>query len=121
MNPSSMSLNTVEPLTGMNYKNWKQDLEIVLGVMDMDVALRTDEPPMPAEGCSSNQRSKYEKWQKSNRISLMIIKRSMTDVLHDGFPKATNAKEFLKLIEEKYKEFDKTETDNLMNSLTTEV
>ncbi|XP_050160358.1 uncharacterized protein LOC126633857 [Malus sylvestris] len=84
----------MEPLTGMNYKNWKQDLEIVLGVMDVDVALRPDELSMPAE-------------------------RSISDVVHDGFLEATNAKEFLKLIEEKYKEFDETEIDNLMNSLTT--
>ncbi|KAM1263710.1 hypothetical protein ACFX2G_029301 [Malus domestica] len=119
MNPSSMNLNTVEPLTGINYKKWKQDLEIVLGVMDWDLALRTEEPPMPTDGSTSIQRSKYEKWQKSNRISLMIIKRSMTDVVRGGFLDATNAKEFLASIEEKYKESPKSETGNLMNSLTT--
>ncbi|KAM1124536.1 hypothetical protein ACFX11_040123 [Malus domestica] len=96
MNPSSMNLNTVEPLTGVNYKKWKQDLEILLGVMDMDLALRTEEPPMPNEGCTSSQRSKHEKWEKSNRICLMIIKRSMTDVVRGGFPDATNAKQFMK-------------------------
>ncbi|XP_009352547.2 uncharacterized protein LOC103943896 [Pyrus x bretschneideri] len=119
MNPSSMNLNTVEPLTGVNYKKWKQDLEILLGVMDMDLALRTEEPPTPNEGCTSIQRSKHEKWEKSNRICLMIIKRSMTDVVREGFPEATNAKEFMKSIEEKYKESGKTETGNLMNLLTT--
>nr|XP_028955042.1 uncharacterized protein LOC114823780 [Malus domestica] len=105
-----MNLNTVEPLTGINYKKWKQDLEIVLGVMDWDLALRTEEPPMPTDGSTSSQRSKYEKWKKSNRISLMIIKRSMTDVVRGGFPDATNAKEFLASIEEKYKESPKSET-----------
>ncbi|KAM1443641.1 hypothetical protein ACFX2I_039895 [Malus domestica] len=87
--------------------------------MDMDLALRTEEPPMPNEGCTSSQRSKHEKWEKSNRICLMIIKRSMTDVVRGGFPDATNAKQFMKSIEEKYKESEKTETGNLMNSLTT--
>ncbi|KAM1105269.1 hypothetical protein ACFX13_013849 [Malus domestica] len=52
----------------------------------------------------------HEKWKKSNRISLMIIKRSMTDVVRGYFPHATNAKDFLKFIEEKYKESPKTET-----------
>ncbi|KAM1649269.1 hypothetical protein ACFX14_010564 [Malus domestica] len=119
MNPSSMNLNTVEPLTGVNYKKWRQDLEIVLGVMDMDLALRTEEPPLPADGSTSSQRSKYEKWEKSNRISLMIIKRTMTNAVRGGFPEATNAKKFMQSIEEKYKESEKTETGNLMNALTT--
>ncbi|XP_070682360.1 uncharacterized protein [Malus domestica] len=108
-----------EPLTGVNYKKWKQDLEIVLGVMDMDLALRTEELPMPNKGCTLSQRSKHEKWENSNIISLMIIKRSMTDVVCGGFPEATNSKEFMKSIEEKYKEYERTKTGNLMNSLTT--
>ena len=109
INPSSMNLNTVKPLTGVNYKKWKQDLEILLGVMDMDQALRTEEPPLPTN--ESSQKLKYEKWQKSNRISLLIIKRSMTDVVRGAFTNATSAKDFLKSIEQKYKESPKTETD----------
>nr|XP_017187446.1 uncharacterized protein LOC108173244 [Malus domestica] len=138
-----MNLNTVEPLTGVNYKKWKQDLETTLGVMDMDLALRTEEPPGPTDDSTSSQRFKYEKWHKSNRISLLIIKRSMTDMVRGAIIDATNAKDFLKSIEQKYKESPETETDatntkdflkfieqkykespkietgNLMNSLTT--
>ncbi|XP_028963314.1 uncharacterized protein LOC126629474 [Malus sylvestris] len=110
-NSSSMHLNTVEPLTGVNYKKWKQDLEILLGVMDWDLALRTEEPFTPTDGSTSSQKSKYEKWHKSNRISLLIIKRSMTDVVRGAFTDATNAKDFLKSIEQKYQESLKTETD----------
>ncbi|CAN6724664.1 unnamed protein product [Malus baccata var. baccata] len=90
MNPSSMHLNTVGPLTGVNYKKWKQDLEIVLGVMYSDLALRTEEPPTPTDGSTST------------------------------FTDATNAKVFLKSIEQKsHKKKKKIETCNLMNSLTT--
>ena len=94
VNPSSLNLNTVEPLTGVNYRKWKQDLEIVLGVMDWDLALRTEEPLAPTDDSTSNQKSKYEKWHKSNRITLLIIKMSMTYVVRGGFPDATNAKNF---------------------------
>ncbi|XP_028965152.1 uncharacterized protein [Malus domestica] len=119
VNPSSLNLNTVEPLTGVNYRKWKQDLEIVLGVMDWDLALRTEEPPALTDDSTANQKSKYEKWHKSNRIALLIIKRSMTDVVRGGFPDEANAKDFLKSIEAKYRESPKTETGNLMNALTT--
>ncbi|KAM0986384.1 hypothetical protein ACFX2C_013563 [Malus domestica] len=114
-----MNLNTIEPLTRMNYKKWKQDLEIVLGVRDMDLALRSDEPLLPNEGCTTSQRSKHEKWHKANRIYLMITRRTMTNVVHGGFLEASKAKDLMKSNEEKYKEFEKIEIGNLMNSLTT--
>ncbi|KAM1405572.1 hypothetical protein ACFXTH_000364 [Malus domestica] len=56
-----MHLNTVELLTGVNYKKWKQDLENVLGVMEWDLALRTEKPPTPTDGSTLSQKSKYEK------------------------------------------------------------
>nr|XP_028952485.1 uncharacterized protein LOC114822318 [Malus domestica] len=104
MNPSSMHLNTVKPLTGVNYKKWKQDLEIVLGVMDWDLALRTEEPPTRTDGSTSRfLKSIDQKYQESPKTE--------TD--------ATNANNFRKSIEEKYQESPKIETGNLMNSLTT--
>ncbi|KAM1105170.1 hypothetical protein ACFX13_013761 [Malus domestica] len=111
MNPSSTNLNNVEPHTSIDYKKWKHDLEIVLGVMVWDLALRTKEPSMPTDGSTSKQRSKYEKWHKSNRISLLIIKRSMTDVVRRAFTDVTCAKVLLKSIQQKYKESPKTMID----------
>ncbi|XP_070678082.1 uncharacterized protein [Malus domestica] len=87
--------------------------------MDWDLALRTEEPPTPIDDSTSSQKFKYEKWHKSNRIALLIIKMSMKNVLRGGFPDATNAKDFLKFIEAKYRESPKNETGNLMNALTT--
>ena len=74
----------------------------------LDLALRTEESSVPTNGSTTSQRSKHEKWKRSNKICLMIIKRSMTDVVHGGFPKTSNAKDFLKSIEEKYKESNKS-------------
>ncbi|CAN6707451.1 unnamed protein product [Malus baccata var. baccata] len=74
MNSSSMNLNTVEPLTGVNYKKWKQDLEIVLGVMDMDVALRTEEPLLPAD----------EKYKESEKTETGNLMNSLTSIRYDG-------------------------------------
>lgn len=61
---------------------------------------------------------------KSGKIESNLAddnQRTMPDVVRGGFPEATNAKEFMKSIEEKYKESEKTETGNLMNSLTNQV
>ncbi|XP_021827532.1 uncharacterized protein LOC110768153 [Prunus avium] len=116
---NSYNSHAIDPLTGINYKKWKQDVEIVLGVMDLDLALRDDEPARPAEGASASQRSKYEKWQKANRISLMIIKRAITDAVRGGIPDCKTAKEYLAAIEDRYLESEKAETGVLMHSLTT--
>lgn len=58
--------------------------------MDMDLALRDDEPARPADA-SATQRSKYEKWKKANRVALMIIKRSMNDAVRGGVPDLKDA------------------------------
>lgn len=42
----------------------------------------------------------------------------MTETIKGGIPVCDNAADFLKAIEEKFKESDKAETTNLMNSLS---
>ncbi|CAH1454433.1 unnamed protein product [Lactuca virosa] len=52
---------------------------LVLGCMDLDLALRIGQPILTAISSVENKRD-AEKWDRSNRMSLMIIKR--------GVPKA---------------------------------
>ncbi|XP_050113886.1 uncharacterized protein LOC126592203 [Malus sylvestris] len=113
------AVNTVQTLSGTNYKKWKQDLEICLGLMDLDIATRENPSPEPAKDDTANVKARYEKWQKANRISLLVIKRSMSDTIRGGIPESESAKEFLASIDEKFKESDKAETGNLMNELIT--
>ena len=92
LNPSFVSHHAIVPLTRTNYKKWREDVDIVLGIMDMDLALREDEPARPADGASAIQRSKYEKWKKKNRVALMIIKRHMTDAVRGAVSDLKDAK-----------------------------
>ena len=48
--------------------------------MDLDLALRIEQLASFTAENSSDDRKNFEKWERSNRISLMIIKR--------GIPKA---------------------------------
>ena len=41
----SANVNSVTILNGTNLKDWKENIEIILGCMDLDLALRTEEPP----------------------------------------------------------------------------
>ncbi|KAM2897838.1 hypothetical protein COP2_007436 [Malus domestica] len=62
----AMNLSSFKPLSGGNFKRWKQDIEIVLGLMDLDLALCEDELAAVNEDSIADQRLKAEKWEKAN-------------------------------------------------------
>ena len=47
---------------------------IVLGCMNLDLALRTEQPPTFEFDIHVEDKKAYEKWERSNRLSLMIIR-----------------------------------------------
>ncbi|KAL4203563.1 hypothetical protein AMTRI_Chr01g128620 [Amborella trichopoda] len=49
LNPSTYTgyLARIETLNGSNFSDWKQKIEITLGILDLDLALREDKPPKP--------------------------------------------------------------------------
>ena len=46
--------------------------------MDLDLAFRVYEPPKPTEFSTVDQKTNYKKWERSNRMSLMIMKHSIS-------------------------------------------
>ena len=70
----SANINYVLVLYGTNFKDWKGNVAIVRGCMDLDLALMIDQPPSPKDSSSSKDKKFYEKWERSNHMSLMIIK-----------------------------------------------
>ena len=50
----------VPMLNGDNYNNWKESIIFSLGCMDLDLALRVDEPPVPTESSAPNDKLDYE-------------------------------------------------------------
>ncbi|XP_068340490.1 uncharacterized protein [Pyrus communis] len=119
VNTSAMNLSSIEPLNGGNFKKSKQDIEIVLGMMDLDLALRDDEPAPVDENLTTDQRLKFKKWEKANRMSLMVMKRAMGETVMGGITACDKAKEFLDAVSAKFKESEKAEMGDLMTTLTT--
>lgn len=114
----SANVNSIPVLNGTNFKDWKANMEIVLGCMDLDLALRIEKPPSPTDSSTSEQVKDYEKWDRSNRMSLMIIKRSIPEVFRGTIPEEiTSAKDFLAEIEKRFAKSEKAETSALLQSL----
>ena len=74
-----------------NFKKWKEHVIIVLGYMDLDYALREDCPPDLTSANIVEQRSTMEKWEWSNRMSLMIMKHSIPEAIRGAIPEETRA------------------------------
>lgn len=55
------AVNIVQTLSGTNYKKWKQDLEICLGLMNLDIATRENSPPEPVSDAAVDVKEKYER------------------------------------------------------------
>lgn len=93
-------------------------MEIFLGCMDLDLAFRTEKPPSPTQSSTSEERIMYEKWERSNRISLMIIKRGIPEAFRCTISDdINNAKDFLAGIEKRFAKSDKEETNTLLQHL----
>ncbi|XP_048433469.1 uncharacterized protein LOC125474082 [Pyrus x bretschneideri] len=120
VNANALSFSSLEPLNGGNYKKWRQDVETVLGLMDYDLTLRKDEPPTVTTNSTAEQRLKYEKWEKSNRMALMVMKRSISEAVRGGIPSCDKAKAFLEAVRAKFKMSEKEEMANLMTTLTSQ-
>ena len=102
MNPTAITsyLSGIEELSGANFKKWKEQIGILLGCMDLDYALREPTPTMPTSESTNVQKALYEKWERSNRMSLMIMKGSITPAIHGAIPDSDNAMSYIKSVEE---------------------
>ena len=89
-------------LNGTNFKTWHENLQIVLGVMDLDFTLRVSSPaPLTVES-SSNEKRDIKRWEKSNRMCLMIIKKAISEAFRGTISEIIKTtKEFLEELKER--------------------
>ncbi|KAK3018628.1 hypothetical protein RJ639_003497 [Escallonia herrerae] len=112
-------LSSIESLSGTNFRKWKEQISIILGVMDLDYALRVDAPAALTAESSTEQKAAYEKWERSNRISLMIMKGSITTAIRGAIPDSDNAKLYLAHIEEQFQGSSKAHATTLITKMVT--
>ncbi|XP_059438548.1 uncharacterized protein LOC132171279 [Corylus avellana] len=105
-------------LNGDNFSDWKDKILLTLGCTDLDFALRVEEPPVPTETSSLVEKTTYEKWERSNRLSLMLIKSHISKSIRGSIPPCDKVKDYLKAIEEQFVSSDKALASTLMNKLS---
>ncbi|CAL8112807.1 unnamed protein product [Prunus armeniaca] len=75
--------NSIDTLICSNYKKWKEDLEIALGLLDYEMALEEDAPAVPAANASAEVKTKYAKWE-SKKAEIGTLMGQLTDFKYNG-------------------------------------
>ncbi|KAJ9141475.1 hypothetical protein P3X46_032012 [Hevea brasiliensis] len=95
-------------LNGTNFKAWQESVMITLGVMDLDHALRVLKLANLTDKNTSDEKKEMEKWEKSNRISLMVIKRAIPEAFRGNVSNQVDTtKAFLEDIEKRFAKNEK--------------
>ena len=119
---SQMAVNnqlcSIETLNGNNYVRWKSDVTLALGLADLDLALLEDEPQEPTNDSTAEEKAYYQKWVRANRLSIMVMKKSISPSFKVSVSEEANAKSFFAAIGQRFQESEKAETGELMQSLS---
>jgi hypothetical protein len=130
-------LSAIDTLNGSNYGSWRESIEIVLTLWEIDFALTTDAPKEPvirdgeaAEAFATRQRDftsikmtydlERAKWDASNSKCLMVIKSSIKEAIRGGIPNCETAQEYRKKVKSQFIGFSKTYASTIIKRLVTE-
>ena len=114
----STNINSIPMLNGTNFKSWKEIVLIVLRVMDLDLAFRVDQPDPLTDESTYDQKREMKKRERSNRMSLMIMKRVISEAFRRTMSEQiTTAKGFLEDIEKRFAKNEKAKTSTLLAKL----
>ncbi|EXB74906.1 hypothetical protein L484_018614 [Morus notabilis] len=103
----------IPKLRGDNYKMWKERVFLHLGWMDIDYAIRKDEPVITPTS-TPNEIAFYEQWERSNRLSVMFINTKISAGIRSSVDQHTNVKALLKAIDEQFESSDKALASTLI-------
>ncbi|CAM8957193.1 unnamed protein product [Rhodiola kirilowii] len=86
--------------------------------MDLDLALREPKPDAITDTSSESDQVYKGTWERSNRLSLMIIRRGIPEAFRSAVPdEDITAKDYLAAIEQRFVKNDKAETSVLLGKL----
>ncbi|GJY24169.1 patatin-like protein 2 [Tanacetum coccineum] len=72
-----------------------------------------DPPAALTAESTADQKRAYEQWERSNHMSLIIIKNSISVAIRGAIPDSENAKEYLSSLEEQFKGTSKAHASTL--------
>ncbi|KAB2632839.1 hypothetical protein D8674_029086 [Pyrus ussuriensis x Pyrus communis] len=89
-----------------------------LGLLEFAIAFKQPKPHALTTESTKEQKDAFEKWERANEMSLLIMQSAMEEHIRGGIPSCDLAKDYLTAIGEKYKRSDKVEAGSYLSSLT---
>ncbi|XP_062151877.1 uncharacterized protein LOC133860255 [Alnus glutinosa] len=105
-------------LNGNNFSEWKENLLFYLGCLELDLVLREDEPPALTDTSTPLEVTKHERWERSNRLSLIFMKSHVTKGIRGSIPECKKATKFMRAVEEQFVSSGKALANTLMKKLS---
>ncbi|XP_076883219.1 uncharacterized protein LOC143531918 [Bidens hawaiensis] len=90
-----------------------------LAFLDFDFVLNEDKPPALTADSTPAEHLLFEKWKRSNRMCLMLMKNSISMTIRGSIPDSENAKTYLASVEEQFKGTSKAHASTLILKLVT--
>ncbi|PHT31878.1 hypothetical protein CQW23_28215 [Capsicum baccatum] len=103
-------------LSGDNFTEWKEKVLLTLGCSDLDLKLHVEETSNPTESSTPETKAFYERWERYNRLSLMLIKAHISQSIRGSIPNNDNVKAYVKAIDEQFVSFDNALASTLMKN-----
>ena len=97
----------ISELRGNNYKVWKERVLLHLGWMDIDYAIRIEEPDPITKTSTAEADCLYDKWERSNRLSMMFMKTKISAGIRGSVEQINKVKPLLQTIDEQFETSDK--------------
>ncbi|KAK3003764.1 hypothetical protein RJ639_019268 [Escallonia herrerae] len=112
-------LSFIESLSSTNFKKWEEQISIILEIMDLDYTLRVNGSVALTAESSTEQMAVYKKWERSNHLSLIIMKGSIMTAIRGAIPDSDNAKLYLTNIEDQFQGSSKAHATTLIIKIVT--
>ncbi|XP_030444879.1 uncharacterized protein LOC115667437 [Syzygium oleosum] len=82
--------------------------------MDIDYAIRKDEPLAPTDTSTAAEIALYEQWERSNRLSVMFIRTKVSPSIRGSVAQHSNAKALLEAIDAQFETSEKAHVMTLI-------
>lgn len=76
--------------------------------------LRENESPALTDSSMWQEVTKHEQWERSNRLSLILMQSHVNKSIKGFIPRCTKIKEFIKVVEEQFVSFNKALASTMM-------
>ncbi|XP_042511709.1 uncharacterized protein LOC122086825 [Macadamia integrifolia] len=106
-------------LNGSNFNDWHEGLIYYLVAMDYDYTLRNETPAALTNESTDDEVTLHNWWERSNRLCLLYIKKTINKTIKSSIPTSENAKEYLINVENRFATADKSLAGTLMTKLVT--